>query len=55
MEFFATSASKIMDCPDWESVASAHPALVNEALRAMARRHSSDANETPKKKIKFSP
>ena len=56
MEFFASSASRVMEAPSWAEVAQAHPALVNDALRVMAKRHASDAgNESPKKKLKFSP
>merc|ERR1712212_923437 len=57
MEFFSSCASRVMESPAWEEVASAHPALVNDALRVMAKRHaSSEAGlESPKKKLKFSP
>ena len=56
MEFFASCASRVMESPAWEEVASAHPELVNDALRIMAKRHATDAgSESPKKKLKFSP
>jgi len=57
MEFFSSCASRVMESPAWEEVASAHPALVNDALRTMAKRHASSeaGSESPKKKLKFSP
>ena len=56
MEFFSSYASRVMESPAWEQVASAHPALVNDALRVMAKRHGGDlGSESPKKKLKFSP
>jgi len=56
MEFFCTCAGRVMECPAWEEVASAHPALINEALKVMAKRHAADPGaESPKKKLKFSP
>jgi len=56
MDFFSSCASRVMESPAWEEVASAHPALVNDALRVMAKRHAGDpGSESPKKKLKFSP
>ena len=57
MEFFSSCASRVMESPAWEEVATAHPAIVNDALRVMAKRHAySEAGaESPKKKLKFSP
>jgi len=56
MEFFSSCASRVMESPAWDEVASAHPELVNDALRVMAKRHASDpGSESPKKKLKFSP
>lgn len=57
MEFFSSSAGRVMESPAWDEVVAAHPALVNDTLRVMAKRHaaSDSSAESPKKKLKFSP